>query len=176
MKKLDPRSVLIGFLIAVIGFMSLGATDSTFDSITVGKIILKNESLFIKTPQGGTIIKLSENEGNGELILGNSKGKATIGLTHTFEGDGVININNSFGQTAIDLTHSPGGGVIDIYNGSGDKSISLTNSKLGGGLFMLNNRHNKNTVWITSTKEADGIIQLSDRYGDGQWVARGKRE
>ncbi len=30
-KKLDPRSVIIGFLVAVIGFMSLGATDSTFD-------------------------------------------------------------------------------------------------------------------------------------------------
>lgn len=35
MKKLDPRSVLIGFLVAVIGFMAIGATDSTFDTITV---------------------------------------------------------------------------------------------------------------------------------------------
>ena len=38
MKKLDPRSVIIGFLVAVIGWMSMGATNSTFDSITVGDI------------------------------------------------------------------------------------------------------------------------------------------
>ncbi len=175
MKRLDPRSVIIGFLIAVIGFMSMGATNTTFDSITVGEIILKNESLVIKTPQGGKIVKLSDNEGNGELVLGNSKGIPTIALTHTVDGDGTLQLYNSSGQMKIRLTHSPGGGAIDIYNGSGDKSIDLGNSRFGGGLFRLYNKYNHDTVFITSNKEGDGFIQLSDRYGDGQWAMTGKR-
>ena len=47
MRKLDPRSVIIGFLLAVIGFMSIGATDKTakFDTIEVNKIFIRDGGL-----------------------------------------------------------------------------------------------------------------------------------
>ena len=45
MKKLDPRSVIIGFLVAVIGFMSIGATspDGHFKTLTVNDINIPSE-------------------------------------------------------------------------------------------------------------------------------------
>jgi len=154
MKKLDPRSVIIGFLVAVIGFMSIGATNTTFDSITVGEIILKDQSLLIKTSLGNDIMILS-----------------------TFPGaDGIMGIYNSKGIITTTIGNSPhGGGMLEVNDSDGDRSITLGQTKNKTGAIQLDNKHNKNIVWIGATNEDDGHIILSDRYGEGQWGRTGKR-
>jgi hypothetical protein len=198
MKKLDPRSVIIGFLVAVIGFMSLGAVNTTFDSITVGEIILKDENLLIKDMWQDDILMIAGDEFVHGVFVYNKKGDQIAVIGESDSGGGVLDITNSAGQNTIELTQTVDGGAIKLFNSTGQNTINLTQnsykngivsinsntgqnsivvgvSKNGTGLFQMFNKHEKGVVFIGSTNEADGHITLSDRYGEAQWQASGKR-
>jgi len=150
MKKLDPRSVIIGFLVAVIGFMSIGATDSTFDSITVGEIKMKNETLPIRDMQGETVV-----------------GIAGSGLVR-----GLIVMDRKGEMNAI-IGTSENGGRISIYNAIEQPSITLFCSDDYSGVLSINNKWGVNIAHVTATPEGDGYIILSDKHGEGQWGVSG---
>ena len=176
MKRLDPRSVIIGFLVAVIGFMSLGAVNTTFDSITVGKIIMKDEILSINDKSLAQVVTVVAGEGNS-VFFSNKKGDYVTTIGQSDNGDGAIVINNKDDQETIVLSHTPDGhGRININNKDGQESIALSHSTVHNGLISVNNKHEKNIVWISATEEGDGHIVLSDRYGEGQWGRTGKRK
>jgi len=81
MKKLDPRSVIIGLLLGIISVMSIGATSTTFDTITVGDIRMKNSELNIINRKGiravnidpyseGTFVSIYKKNGKPDVVLG----------------------------------------------------------------------------------------------------------
>ena len=129
MKKLDPRSVIIGFLVAVIGFMSLGATNSTFDSITVGNIKMQTKGLNIFTPSGRAILSLGGSE-NGH----------------------ILRFNTSNGSLGFDLAEIDVGGVrMTFYNGHGTESVYLGQTSESDGLLVLSDRYGE-AQWSMSGK------------------------
>jgi len=186
MKKLDPRSVIIGFLIAVIGFMSLGATNSTFESITVGEIKMKNESLAITSPDGNRILETNafpkmnivafyNKEGIATALIGNSdvgdgmfeiynaKGQNTMMLAHNPLGNGVITVNNKHGKTAVSLSGGTAGDV-SIYNGEGTNTVSLSHTTGNQGVVSINNNNGENIIRLGSNLSADPAIRLTNKH------------
>ncbi len=159
MKKLDPRSVLIGFLVAVIGFMSLGAVNTTFDSITVGEIKMKNNVLDIRSPNGRMVMTLTGNPIYHGAIYWSSQGGKVL---------------SQIGQS------DNGGGSLSIHNRAGDETVLLGNSQPtaddnGGGRISILSSHKETIVQVGETIEQDGYVALSDRYGEIQWIETGKR-
>ena len=148
MKKLDPRSVIIGFLVAVIGFMSMGASNSTFDSITVGEIRLKNETLPIRNIQGETILGVMSGENAHGVALMNRKG-------------GIVTLLGA---------EETGGGRITVFNSNNQETITLS------GSITIFNKFDESVAFIGPYLEDEGLIVLSDRYGEVQWSARGKQK
>jgi len=119
MKKLDPRSVIIGFLIAVIGFMSMGATNSTFDSITVGNIKMKTKGLNIFAPSGKPVLSLGGSESGHGLIFATSNG----------------NIGIDFAE------YETGGVRMTFYNGHGKETVYLGKTNESDGFIILSDRY-----------------------------------
>ena len=177
MKKLDPRSVLIGFLVAVIGFMSLGATDSTFDSITVGEIILKNQSMIFTGNNGKPILSITSGENANALFFINAAGKIVGSIAEDDAGNGSIDLFNTEGQKTIGLTATESNsGSIGLHNVDGQKTILITHNMANGGVIQIYNKYQKPAVYLSTTTEDDGHIILYDRYGEGQWGMTGKRK
>ena len=200
MKKLDPRSVIIGFLVAVIGFMSMGATNNTFDSITVGEIILKDETVHIRDKNLKPIFGINASETNNSFFFYNAEssviagigqddggsgiisvytngGQETIQLYQTDEDGGIISVNNNAGQEIIQLGQTINhDGTIKVYNSAGLNTIQLGHSDSGKGIVSLFNKYQKEVVYLATTKDAEGHIILADRYGKGQWDLTGKRK
>jgi hypothetical protein len=177
MKRLDPRSVIIGFLIAVIGFMSMGATNNTFDSITVGEIILKNTALKIKDSKQNDILMIAGDDFTNAMFLYNKAGKDVAVIGENDNGGGLMSLCNNAGQETIALTQTTGNnGSISLYDNTGQKTIALTHTTGNIGSIGINNKHENNIVYLSATGEDDGHIILSDRYGEGQWVVTGKRK
>jgi len=178
MKKLDPRSVLIGFLVAVIGFMSIGATNTTFESITVGEIILKNDALIFRgdTRQEPVLLLSAEKKFHGLFFI-NARGIITTKISEDDDGDGLIEVLNNKGQKIIKLKESRrGNGAIEVYNNKGQKIINITHSQASNGLINVYNRHQKSVVDLGTTGDDEGQIVLSDRYGEGQWGMTGEKK
>ncbi len=150
MKKLDPRSVIIGFLVAVIGFMSIGATNTTFDSITVGDInIPKRGWINFIDKKGNRIMAVTTSNGSGVIDILNSTGQKTISLSHTIADDGAIDLYNSSGQNTINISHTTAhGGAIGLYNNSGQETISLSHTTTHDGAISLYNSSGQNTALI----------------------------
>ena len=182
MKKLDPRSVLIGFLVAVIGFMSLGATNTTFDSITVGEIIMKNDILKFSRWEDNNIIKMSvlelvNTDSVNALIFFGSKGNLLSSLGETDDGSGSVHIfNNKSQETMLFENDDKGNGMIKINDSKGNPTVFIANSIEDRGIITLSNKYQNITVYIASNNEDDGMILLADKYGDGQWGMSGKRK
>jgi hypothetical protein len=198
MKKLDPRSVIIGFLVAVIGFMSMGATNSTFESITVGEIKMKDGNLKISNSFGTPVLFVTGADDFNGVTFFTSAGKigATIGQTDdgyglisTYNANGTpattlsggmtgdVRIYNSEGTNTVSLSHSTGNqGVVSVNNNNGDNIIRLGGNLSGDASIILFNKHQKRVTGLGVTDEADGFILLSDRYGEAQWNMVGKRK
>jgi len=120
MKKLDPRSVMIGFLLAVIGFMSIGATDqtpsdggggglslsdfpedATFNRITVNEIRLNDMGLLDITDKDGKRVLVIERgyfKDNTRLELYNKHERGVVYLSTTKEEDGHIVLSDRYGE------------------------------------------------------------------------------
>ncbi len=190
MKKLDPRSVLIGFLVAVIGFMSMGAKNTTFDSITVGNIVMKEESLFLWNAEKKPVIAfmasahtnvtafyntkeqpmiyLAENEsGNGIIQLDNNAGKTTVLLANDLNGRGVIAVNGASGHNTVTIGHTEidGGGAISVKNANGQATVSLMNDSKGNGDIRLSNNLGHETISIDHVGEDAGAIKIYNKHG-----------
>jgi len=152
MKKLDPRSVTIGFLIAVIGFMSMGATNTTFDSITVGEIKMKSEKLAVRDLAGKTV----------------------LGITAGGPYRGLIVMDRIGNTNAIIGTSEESGGRITVYNAIKQTSISLYSTENQNGALTINNKWGENIFAVSATPEGEGYISLSDKHGEVQWAAVGR--
>ncbi len=177
MKKLDPRSVIIGFLIAVIGFMSIGATNTTFDSITVGEIILKNDDLKIKNSKQDDILLIVGYDLAHGLIMYNNAGESVALIGENDNGNGEISIYNRSGKRTSSLSHTAtGDGSLNLFTKTGRESILLSHTENDNGVVALFNKHQKQVIYLSTTNEGDGQIVLSDRYGEGQWGVTGKRK
>ena len=168
MKKLDPRSVIIGFLIAVIGFMSLGATDSTFDSITVGDIKLKNSMLKLIDTSGEDILTLEARPNYHGMYFHNSDGMPVSSLTQTDEGNGLFWINNKAGEITVELS---GGGSISINGDDGQATIRLGQSVSGSGTIALKNKEG-NEVIVLGTINDNGAIEIKNKAGENTISAK----
>lgn len=160
MKKLDSKSVIIGFLVAVIGFMSMGATstDGHFKTLTVNDILMPSEGYIrVLGLEGNMLMAISQNEVNdGTLLLYNRVGQNTIRLSHTPNGDGVIDLLNGEGQKTITLTHTE--------DGTGD------------GILSIFNKYQKGAIYLGTTMTGEGLITVSDKSGVGQSGLIGKRK
>ncbi len=160
MKRLDPRSVIIGFLVAVIGGLSIGATSTVghFKSLTVNDIMMPPEGYIrVLGMEGNMIMAISQNELNdGTLLLYNRTGQNTIRLSHTPNGDGVFDLFNVDGRKTISATH--------MDDGTGDGGISIFN------------KNQKGAVYLGTTKTGEGTIIVSDMNGVGQAGLIGRRK
>ena len=176
MKRLDPRSVIIGFLVAVIGFLLIGAKVSHFDTIRVNEIILNDKGLTIRDELLNPILMIGQDAGgNGLLRLTNKDGVGVVVLNQSKEMDGSIKLNTSEGRNRISLGLTKGNsGSLRLYNYEDQETISLSHFEKKG-IIQIENEHQKRVVYLASTSENDGHIILSDRYGDSQWSVTGKR-
>ena len=160
MKKVDPKSVIIGFLISVIGVLSIGAasTEGHFKTLTVNDILMPSEGYIrVLGMERNMIMSISQNELNdGTLLLYNRAGQNTIRLSHTPNGDGVIDLFNEAGRKTISATHTD--------DGTGDGGISIFN------------KNNKGAVYLGTTETGEGMIILSDKNGVGQAGLIGRRK
>jgi hypothetical protein len=178
MKKLDPRSVIIGFLVAVIGFMSIGATNTTFDSITVGTITMKDEGFFLVNSQNEIVLQVMSDQSN-VIAYYNKKGKPVMFIGENDDGNGIIELDNDAGKTTVLLaTDDKGRGVISVMNANGQPTVTLSHigEDAGVGAIKIHNKHGKEVVYLSNTVEDDGQVILSDRYGEAQWAMTGKRK
>ena len=176
MKKLDPRSVIIGFLVAVIGFMSMGATNTTFDSITVGSIKMKDEGFFLMNAENEVVLQIMASSLTNLTAFYNKKDQPMIFIGENDNGSGLIELNNDAGKTTVLLVNDKQGkGAISVYNENAEP-MAILSSDIGGGRLDIRNKHAQTVIKLLMTTEADGGIILSDRYGEAQWAKTGKRE
>jgi hypothetical protein len=130
MKKIDSRSVVIGFLVAVIGFMSMGATNSTFDSITVGEIILKDESLWIVDKEKREILNIAGANDIHALLLYNTEGTPIAAMSQGDDGAGAISVFNDKRKEVVRLSvTSEIDGYIGLFDRYGDLQWGMTGKR-----------------------------------------------
>jgi hypothetical protein len=159
MRKLDPRSVMIGFLLAVIGFMSIGATGHT--------------------PSGGEKYNPAEDD---RFIFKNDLENKRFNRLTVFEivvPMGGLNFIDQAGDTIAIL----GSGLqkpraLTLFNESNTPMIHIgaRGWDYDKGVISLSNTHGEEIVYMGETDEQDGILALKDRYGDFQWGVTGKRK
>ena len=178
MKKLDPRSVIIGFLLAVISLMSLGNTNSTFDSITVREIRIAGETLTIKRAdmdsdkwgypnvhlQGSLSVTPIKDNSESKLILDPILGITSRSSTGTTMINGFQIVQRNEHWTA----------KLSPYQLKFEGPFG--SAKFSSASLELSNTHAKPIVLISANDEDDGLIILSDRYGENQWGMTGKRK
>jgi hypothetical protein len=174
MKKLDPRSVIIGFLVAVIGFMSMGATsaDGNFETLTVQNLNLSDK---------------------GYLTISDNVGKVFMAISHDNQG-GIVQMYNFEGETIYKLADmGEKGGFLALYEQNGKKSVRVGDHAMvvyekgsgqprliadalnGYGKLSIINKFNKPSVIVGNGPNDDGLISLYDNEGQGTWRKSGRK-
>ncbi len=119
MKKLDPRSIIIGFLLAVISFMSVGAnagsSEKEFKKIIVEEIEVVNSS-------GIPMVEIGSDRFGGAARILNRFGLNAISLHHVWDGESDASINPT----------------IELTSNKKKIAIALTvDEKIGGELLLV---------------------------------------
>jgi hypothetical protein len=107
MRNLDPRSVIIGVLIAIIGFLVMGATSNKgFDTITVNNIKMGKAGLIKFVDPDGYMIGLissSPLNAHGARFGLYFKGKEAVALDATLSRNGSFIAYNKYGRRSVSI-------------------------------------------------------------------------
>ena len=193
MKKIDPKSVIIGILGTLLIFATMGATN---DSKNLGDIVVNSVTVvdekgqevgslksflnsgLLSLSQAGKkpmVLIMCEIEG-GTLRTFNTDFKEIVALTVGKDNGGHLKTYNAEGkQTGYFGTNAVGGGHLKTYNAEGKETVALGTGKGGGGVLKTYNRHGKEVGYFGTNKDNDGMILLYDRYGDPGWGKTGKK-
>jgi len=166
MKRLDPRSVMIGFLIAVIGLMSIAATptDGKYETLTVKKLkLFDDKGLVVYSSNNKPIMGIYYNEGGGIEIY-NDYNIATIQLKN-FGDAGMVGLLNAQGKT----TALAGESGISLHNEKGEARMTLSANSGGGKMTMLN-KHEKTMMYLGAGPDDNCFLSLHDKDGQAQWL------
>ena len=166
MKKLDFRSVIIGFLLAVIFVLSIGATKKYdhFDTISVNEIAINEGGKIYFAPVDG---KLTTIDVDG-LFLGNSNSKSLITLNR---GDDLLSDPHLTFIDTMNSTILSSGGIALMDVGIDTKEGTL----IMAGSVELKNDSGESVVELFSNTDNHGVVVLRDKYGDIGWAQSGKQ-
>jgi hypothetical protein len=124
MKHLDPKSLLIGILLSAVGFLSMGASNNKFKS-------LSTQELWITSEKGKPLMILRGDEsGNGSLAVLNKEGSQTIDINHYTDGEPKITLHQKKMTISVELGQDEfGNGRILLVRNDGYamKEITATN-------------------------------------------------
>ncbi len=169
MKRLDPRSVIIGFLLAVIGLLSMGATDRNgrFDILEANNIIIRERGniLFRPVEANDTTITALNIDGLQIVTPGEH---ITIGRV----GDDPHNII-SISSTDYRTTLYSAGVVVEVEKEGETVGPSTT---VSAESFNVMSEHGATLATLGQSISGHGGISLYDKYGEPGWGMTGKRE
>jgi hypothetical protein len=201
MKTIDAKSMLIGFLLCAVGFLTMGQTSGNLGHIEVNSITIKDNN-------GTDYSGWKENVG-GWIKIYNSDGKQIMFAGSSYN-DGSIKIFNKHELEAVDIGKMAGGGYIKTYNNDGKRTMyagtnsgnTNENGTISGNLYGLIETYNndgKKTMYaggqypegdngtvktfnkfenistVLGHNDGDGVLNLFDRYGDYGWGRSGKK-
>ena len=166
MKKLDPRSVIIGFLMAVIGTLSMGFTEETshFNSIEATNIVIK---------EGGKISFAGTSSYITPGVLHISKGKT--GLSTTVLESGIY-LAKDDSNTSMMAINKEGKGFFAIANSKTMESKATVIIGDGNINININNDYGNQVALIGQGPDRHGVVILADKYGDVGWSIDGKNK
>jgi hypothetical protein len=128
MRKLDPRSVIIGFLLAVISLMSIGAKNTTFDTITVGNIKMKNSEINILGRDGVRRVKFIDGFSGALMSLHRDNGNPVVYIGDDGNGSGTALFLNNRMKTIVTIANpqDTNDGNILLHNSNGSIAWGIT--------------------------------------------------
>ncbi len=202
MKTIDNKSLLIGVLLTIIFFITIGSQNNNgnFNEIIAKKlrIVDKNgETVIIGVGDemfGGSLLtfmngEISSSIGAGQIQAWNKDGKNSATLGTQDSGNGFIKLYNSEEENILHISNndsasfmimgkigistSEKGGMINIWGKEGGPLVSITANE-GIGTFVTRNKFSEETVYIGTNKYDEGMIGLYDKYGDTFWVKMNK--
>jgi len=175
MKKLDPRSVIIGFLVAVIGFMSMGATsaDGNFETLTVQNLNLSEKGYLTISDNVGKVFMAISNSGRGGVVqMYNLDGETIYKLADMGDRGGMLSLLQEDGKSSMTL----GNNALVIYGKDTGQPGLIADAMAGEGSLTTINKFNKQTVSIGNGSNDDGLILVYDKLGQATWVKSGKKQ
>ena len=154
MKRLDPRSVLIGLLLAIIGFLSLGLTERIreYDIVIANQLHLRkggsltfagNNGLSFIINQDGLMMKDQGDKHIGIGII--SEKPLTYGISFQDRKESTYITSNYIGLT-------------------GDNNCNLSDD-----MIAFENNNKKQVATLAVGPEKNGMIFLTDRRGNLRW-------
>jgi len=168
MKKLDPRSVIIGFLLAVISLLSMGFTEdiSHSNNIEVTEIVIK---------EGGSV----SFAGSTEPSLSITSRGISIKNSETGVMTRLLNSGLSISEKdslLVSLQYYTGRGTFFNIEGRRNKNkhehqgVSIVD-----GLIHVRNTKGEQVALLGRGPDEHGLLFLADKYGDLGWVQTGKQ-
>jgi len=164
---IDPQSILIGILFGIIAMMLLGAkgaTNGTFDTITVRKIEVTNEEgteiislgssgdggwVTLRDTEGTPAVKISSDKMAGEISILNRNNPALIFSGHIA---GIVACNEE-GNGVIGMRSHGGNGQFVILDGkTSDWKVVMQQNLQGGGEIFLYDK-NSRLFWSRESPE-----------------------
>ena len=135
MKKIDVKSMMIGFLLCTCGFLFMGQSGSNLGDIEVNSITVKDDGNggFIQTFNSDgeqTMFAGTGAEGFGFIETYNSDGNRTMYAGTATDGGGMITINNKFENLSVGLRADDNDdGVINLFDKYGDFGWGMSGKK-----------------------------------------------
>jgi hypothetical protein len=181
MRKIDPRSVMIGFLLAVIGMLSIGATDKMghFDILEANNIIIKSGGIIGFEQVDGKLTTLNIDG----LFLRDKNSSQSLVVERSKEGWPRLGLVDSDMITHI----TPGG--IDVRTRDQDKPRTTSGlfeikdnfptkkdkTIIAPGLILIENKRGNTVASLGFTRSGHGALELNDGDGNTGWSKTGKR-
>ena len=140
MKVIDPKSMLIGVLITLLAFSTLGLRPKTDE---LGHLVVR--SLTIEDDRGVIMGYL----GNGYMQTYNQYGEPTLFIGTGKDGGGYMRAYNGNGdESAYVGTGRMGGGYIRTYNNSQKETAYLGTGSDHAGQLRIYNKEGKTSSYL----------------------------